>query len=48
MLKLDPTYVDAELTIGLYDYVLGSLPMPVRLLVESPARGIEETWSRCP
>lgn len=32
VLKLDPTYVDAELTIGLYDYVLGSLPMPVRLL----------------
>ncbi|HET6646766.1 MAG TPA: hypothetical protein VFH01_05535 [Pyrinomonadaceae bacterium] len=32
VLKLDPTYVDAELTIGLYDYVVGSLPMPVRLL----------------
>ncbi len=32
VLKLDPTYVDAELTIGLYDYVLGSLPLPVRLL----------------
>lgn len=32
VLRLDPTYVDAELTIGLYDYVLGSLPMPVRLL----------------
>ncbi len=32
VLKLDPTYIDAELTIGLYDYVLGSLPMPVRLL----------------
>lgn len=32
VLKLDPTYVDAELTIGFYDYVVGSLPMPVRLL----------------
>ncbi len=32
VLKLDPTYVDAELTIGLYDYVVGSLPPPVRLL----------------
>ncbi len=32
VLKLDPTYVDAELTIGLYDYVVGSLPLPVRLL----------------
>lgn len=32
VLKLDPTYIDAELTIGVYDYVVGSLPLPVRLL----------------
>ena len=32
LLKIDPTFVDAELTIGLYDYVVGSLPLPVRLL----------------
>jgi hypothetical protein len=32
VLKLDPTYVDAYLTIGFYDYVVGSLPLPVRLL----------------
>ena len=32
LLKLDPTFVDAELTIGFYDYVVGSLPLPVRLL----------------
>lgn len=32
LLKLDPTFIDAELTIGLYDYVVGSLPLPVRLL----------------
>lgn len=32
VLKLDPTYIDAELTIGFYDYVVGSLPLPVRLL----------------
>ncbi len=32
VLKLDPKYIDAELTIGVYDYVVGSLPLPVRLL----------------
>jgi tetratricopeptide (TPR) repeat protein len=30
-LKLDPTYRDAEITIGLYDYVVGSLPPLVKL-----------------
>jgi hypothetical protein len=32
VIKLDPNYHDAELTIGLYDYVVGSLPLPVKLL----------------
>lgn len=32
LLKLDPSCIDAELTIGLHDYVVGSLPLPVRLL----------------
>jgi tetratricopeptide (TPR) repeat protein len=32
VLKLDPKYIDAELTIGVYDYVVGSLALPVRLL----------------
>ena len=32
VLRLDPKYIDAELTIGFYDYVVGSLPLPVRLL----------------
>jgi tetratricopeptide (TPR) repeat protein len=32
VIKLDPTFHDAELTIGLYDYVVGSLPGPVKLL----------------
>ena len=32
VLKLDPTYIDAQLTIGLYDYVVGSLPLPAKLL----------------
>ncbi|HEY7783137.1 MAG TPA: hypothetical protein VIB00_00330 [Pyrinomonadaceae bacterium] len=32
VLKLDPNYVDAQLTIGLYDYVVGSLPPLQKLL----------------
>jgi tetratricopeptide (TPR) repeat protein len=32
VIKLDPNFHDAELTIGLYDYVVGSLPAPVKLL----------------
>lgn len=32
VIKLDPSYHDAELTIGLYDYVVGTLPLPVKLL----------------
>jgi hypothetical protein len=32
VLKLNPEFHDAELTIGLYDYVVGSLPGPVKLL----------------
>ncbi|MBA2734478.1 MAG: hypothetical protein H0U54_16575 [Acidobacteria bacterium] len=33
VIKLAPDFHDAELTIGLYDYVVGSLPAPVKLLV---------------
>ena len=32
ILKLDPTYIDAQLTIGLYEYVVGSLPLPIKLI----------------
>ncbi len=32
ILTLDPKYVDAQLTIGLYEYVVGSLPLPVKLI----------------
>lgn len=32
VIKLDPSFHDAELTIGLYDYVVGSLPLPVKLI----------------
>ena len=33
VIKLDPNFHDAELMIGLYDYVAGSLPLPVKLIV---------------
>jgi tetratricopeptide (TPR) repeat protein len=32
VLKLDPKYVDAQITIGLYEYVVGSLPLPIKIL----------------
>lgn len=47
VLKLDPNFHDAEVSIGLYDYVLGGLPLPVKLLASvggargSKKRGIE-------
>jgi hypothetical protein len=45
--KLDPAFHDAELSIGLYDYVVGGLPLPVKLLLSiggvrgSKKRGLE-------
>jgi len=48
VLKLDPQYYDAYLSIGLYDYIIGSLPFFWRLLARlaglgggSKERGIE-------
>jgi hypothetical protein len=32
VLKLSPDFHDAELTIGLQDYVIGSLPLPAKML----------------
>ena len=32
VLKLDPKYIDAQITIGLYEYVVGSLPLAVKLI----------------
>jgi tetratricopeptide (TPR) repeat protein len=32
VLKLAPDYHDAELTIGLQDYIIGSLPLPAKML----------------
>ena len=40
VLKLDPTFHDAELSIGMYDYVVGTLPLAVKLLASlTGARG---------
>jgi len=47
VLKLDPNFHDAELTIGVFDYIVGSLPLPTKLLASiagargSKKRGIE-------
>ncbi len=32
VLKLDPNYVDVGITIGLYEYVVGSLPLPFKVV----------------
>lgn len=32
VLKLDPEYIDAQITIGLYEYVVGSLPLGIKIL----------------
>jgi len=35
VLELSPKFYDAELTIGLQDYVIGSLPLPMKMLAGS-------------
>ncbi|HEX8071979.1 MAG TPA: hypothetical protein VF546_18670 [Pyrinomonadaceae bacterium] len=32
VLKIDPNYADARVTLGMYDYVLGGLPFPFRVV----------------
>ncbi|HKY41839.1 MAG TPA: hypothetical protein VJM50_01985 [Pyrinomonadaceae bacterium] len=32
VLKLDPKYIDAQITIGLYEYVVGALPLGIKLI----------------
>ncbi len=32
VLDLDPDYVDAELVVGVHQYVIGSLPLPIKLM----------------
>lgn len=31
VIRLDPTWHDAEITIGLYDYTVGALPLPIKI-----------------
>jgi hypothetical protein len=38
-IKLDPNFHDARLSIGMYDYIVGGLPAPVRLMVNVFGRG---------
>lgn len=33
VLQLDPNYVDAKLVVGVYEYVVGALPFPFKLLI---------------
>ncbi|HKO35067.1 MAG TPA: hypothetical protein VJV21_01225 [Pyrinomonadaceae bacterium] len=33
VIKLDPSYRDAEMTIGLYDYTIGALPLATKIAV---------------
>jgi tetratricopeptide (TPR) repeat protein len=40
VIKLDPNFHDAELTIGMYDYVVGNLPLALKLVASlAGARG---------
>jgi len=32
VIKIDPSFHDAEITIGLYDYVVGALPLPQKII----------------
>lgn len=47
VLQLDPEYVDAKLVVGVYEYVVGALPLPFKLLIGfagmtgSKSRGLE-------
>lgn len=33
VLELDPDYIDAKMVVGVYDYVVGSLPLPFKILI---------------
>lgn len=50
VLQLDPDYVDAKLIVGVYDYVVGALPFPFKILIGfagitgSKAQGMKLLW----
>lgn len=47
LIRLDPNFHDAEMSIGLYDYTVGALPLPVKVMAAianirgSKKRGLE-------
>jgi tetratricopeptide (TPR) repeat protein len=47
VLQIDPDYVDAKLVVGVYEYVVGALPFPFKILIGfagitgSKSRGME-------
>jgi tetratricopeptide (TPR) repeat protein len=47
VLQMDPNYVDAKLVVGVYEYVVGALPLPFKFLIGfagitgSKSRGME-------
>jgi tetratricopeptide (TPR) repeat protein len=49
-LKIDPDYVDAKLVVGVYQYVVGALPLPFKFLIGfagitgSKSKGMELLW----
>jgi tetratricopeptide (TPR) repeat protein len=50
VLQLDPEYVDAKLVVGVYEYVVGALPLPFKFLIGfagftgSKSKGFEMLW----
>jgi tetratricopeptide (TPR) repeat protein len=47
VLKLDPEYIDAQITIGLYEYVVGSLPLAIKIVAGATGyRGSKKTGLR--
>ena len=49
-LQIDPGYVDAKLVVGVYNYVVGALPLPFKFLIGfvgisgSKSKGMELLW----
>ncbi len=50
VLQIDPNYVDAKLVVGVYEYVVGALPLPFKFLIGfmgitgSKSKGMEMLW----
>jgi tetratricopeptide (TPR) repeat protein len=50
VLEIDPDYLDAKLVVGVYQYVVGALPLPFKFLVGfvgitgSKSKGMEMLW----